>query len=375
MKIVYLIEWMYNSAGMERVTANKVNYWADYGHDVLLVTTDQQGRPDYYPLRPSVRRIDLAVNFEAYQGLPIARRVLAYLKKSSELKKKLRELLMKERPDVCVSLMLKSACVLYRIKDGSRKVIEHHFSHQYAQQFSDTFNRHGLNRFIYALSGRVEAHYIKKYEHFVVLTEEDKRLWGSRFKNICVIPNSLSFMPQSKAALQNKVVLAIGRLDYQKGFDLLLDVWNSLQPTPWQLHIYGDGPLKSDLENKIRTLHLQNVSLYPPTHEIQDVMLESSVFVLSSRFEGFPMALIEALACGLPAVSTDCPCGPGEIIRDGRDGYVVPLNDLKAFANRLKALMTDDVLRRQLGSAAACSVQRFSEAEVMLRWERLFGIS
>jgi len=175
--------------------------------------------------------------------------------------------------------------------------------------------------------------------------------------------------------LESKTVVAVGRYTYQKGFDMLLRAWRRVCDSidDWQLHIVGEGEMKESLQQQILDLSLEDrVELCPATSDIQSVYREASVLVLSSRYEGFGMVLLEAQTAGVPTVSFDCKCGPSDIVADGVTGYLVPANDIPALAEKLLVLMRDETLRKQIGRNAFADASRFSEKAVMQRWTDLF---
>ena len=206
------------------------------------------------------------------------------------------------------------------------------------------------------------------------MTEEDKSAWPE-LQNICVIPDPLSFSPTQYSLLTEKRIIAVGRYVYQKGFDLLLKAWAKIekQYSDWELVIFGDGnrvpyeQLMSDLGIDTTRCHLNG-----PTTDIQKEYINSSIFVLSSRFEGFGMVLIEAMACGLPVVSYACPCGPKDIIKDGEDGLLVDNGNVNALAETMSCLITDDVLRQSMSQAGRRNVRRFNIEQIAQYWKTVF---
>jgi glycosyltransferase involved in cell wall biosynthesis len=173
-----------------------------------------------------------------------------------------------------------------------------------------------------------------------------------------------------------QVVVAAGRLSTQKGFDLLLAAWEPVAAARpgWQLRIYGRGHLRDSLEATIAARGPgAAVSLMGVTHDIGSALAGGSVFVLSSRHEGFGMVLIEAMSKGLAVVSFDCPHGPADIIDDGRDGLLVPAGDVEALSAALLRVIDDEALRRRLGAAGVESAQRYDRTEITARWEDLLG--
>ena len=376
MNIVYIIEGMFNSAGTERVLANKASYFAKKGHQVTVITTDQKQRPYFYQLPKEVTCIDLDINFLDYQKYPVLLRVFSYFYKSFILRKRLSALLLKIKPDVVVSLLLRGADFLYKIPDGSAKIFEHHLTYDHVEFLSNADKRNKFSRFIYNFRNKLVQKKLSKYDIFVVLTDEDAEAWKKKLDNVIAISNSISFQTEKIADPKNKIVLAVGRLEYQKGFDTLLEIWTKVtnKNPEWQLHIYGDGQEKEKLQSIIQQKGLsENVRIYPPTKNIEQVLLSSSIYVMSSRFEGFPMVLLEAMECGLPCVSFACKCGPRDMILDGENGFLIENNDIDTFVEKLNRLMQDKELRTKQGISAKQNIQRFSEQNVMKKWEDLFS--
>lgn len=214
----------------------------------------------------------------------------------------------------------------------------------------------------------------KNYDKFVVLTNGNKNEWKS-LQNMEVIANPLSFYPKESSSTQNRKVIAVGKQSYQKGYDLLLEAWQEVVKKlhGWQLNIYGKFDESQQLEQKANELNIaKNVNFYPPEKNIQSKYLESSIYVMSSRFEGFGMVLIEAMACGVPCVSFDCPHGPADIINDGEDGFVVENGNIKALANKIILLIEDMELRKKMGANAKKNIKRYLPGNIVPQWDKLF---
>ena len=370
MKIIYCIAGTCHSGGMERVLANKANYLARHGYEVVIVTTDQQGLPPFFPLAEQIRCIDLGINYEENNGKSFANKLLHYPLKQYRHKKRLAAILKQEKPDITVSMFCNDAGFITRINDGSKKVLEIHFSKFKRLQY----NRKGLWRLADLWRSKQDEKTVRRFDKFVVLTEEDKGYWGN-LPNITVIPNANTFATPQTAALENKKVIAVGRYTHQKGFERLIEAWHILSPEfpDWRLDIIGDGEERDKLQHLIRFYHLEEqVTLASPTKSIDKVYLDASVLAMSSRYEGLPMVLIEAQAFGLPIVSFACKCGPKDIVADGETGFLVEENDIEGLARQLAKVMKDKNLRRQMGRKAKEASLRYAEDAVMAKWTVLF---
>lgn len=373
MKILYCTHSTYNPGGMERVLLNKVTYLSQLpGWEVSIVTTDQHHRPPFYPFPEKVRMTDLDINYSDDNDKGAWKKIFGYLRKRKEHKRKLTALLEKERPDIVVSLYPSESSFIPDIKDGSKKVLELHFCKFFRLQYG----RKGLLGWIDRLRTLQDERIVRRFDKFVVLTHEDKGYWGN-LPNIEVIPNAAMHVSESYSDVTNKRVIAVGRLDYQKGFDRLIEAWEWIQRTgewaDWRLDIFGQGEWKEMLQRMIEEKGLQHsVQIHRPTKQIGEEYVRSSLLVMSSHYEGFPMVMIESMACGLPVVSFDYKCGPKDIIQHGINGLLVPEGDIKALANAMMEVMTDETYRRMLSRNARKVVDTYSEEAVMAQWIRLF---
>ena len=312
-----------------------------------------------------VRFYDLDIDYAACRGKNIFWNKIRRIIYTKRHQRRLEEILLKEKPDITISMMTgREREWLYRLKDGSKKILECHFSYFSYQNVKGIINRYKIKRFL---------NKIKYYDRLVVLTEEDRKDWG-RKDNIVVIPNALTFYPKESADLSIPRVIAVGRLSAQKGFDRLIAIWAEIEPyfPDWKLTIIGSGELQDTLERQIGLLKLKSVEICPPRAEIIREYLGSSVYVLTSRHEGFPMVLHEAMACGLPVVAYTCKCGPRDIIQDRQDGFLIEEGDENEFVKRLSQLMADSSLRQKVGNEARRNIIRFALPSVMKKWENLF---
>lgn len=273
-------------------------------------------------------------------------------------------------PDIVISMFGNEASFLPKIHKKSRKILEIHFSKFFRLQYG----RRGLWRILDKYRTYSDERIVRKYDKFVCLTNEDKTYWKN-VTNIQVIPNFLKEYPSHIARLNNLQVIAVGRLSYQKGFERLIDIWKLVvqENSAWNLKIFGSGELYFQILDMIKEKGLEkNIEVLNPTSRIYDELLDSSIFVLTSRYEGLPMVLLEALSCGLPVVSFDCQCGPKDLISDGINGFLVENGNIEDFAKKIILLMENKELRKEMGKKARFTANQYSEEKIMNQWVELF---
>jgi len=370
MKIVYNILGTFNPAGMERVLSNKANYLANLGHDITIITSEQKKRKPFYTLDNRIKLIDLDLNY--YSNSNYNKLMLFFLRlyKSQEHKQKLKKILFDIKADIVISMFDHDAEFLYKIKDGSKKILETHF----AKIISFIAPRKGIYYFLDIYRAYMRTKLASKYDKFIVLTQEDKNAWGN-MPNIKVIPNANSFESSEHANLDSKVAIAVGRYEYQKGYDDLIKVWaivNKKHPD-WKLNIFGQGHLKDSLQNLISDLGLSGiVNLCSVVENIKDEYLRSSMLLMTSKFEGLPMVLLEAQVCGLPLISYAYKCGPRDIIKNNENGFIIDEGDREGMANKIIELIKNEDLRKNIGKKSAEFSKNFTKEKIMKSWIELF---
>jgi len=220
----------------------------------------------------------------------------------------------------------------------------------------------------------------RRLDALAVLTAEDERDYAALLDGaptrVVQIPNAAQPMPGGTADPGARAVIAAGRLNTQKGFDLLIDAWAVVAPQApgWDLRIFGSGSEHAALQERIERHGLGgSAALRGRTRALGEELAQASIFALSSRFEGFGMVIVEAMSKGLAVVSFDCPRGPAEIIAHDRDGLLVPNGDVPALAEALLALIGDEPRRRRLGAAALETAGRYEPAAIGRRWEALLA--
>lgn len=375
MKIVYCILDCSQPGGTERTLSVQANYFAGHGHEVHIVTTETPANAvPAYVFSDKIRFHNLAIGYRDVDGGLSPSKLLGRVRRGRTHRARLTALLMELRADVVVTMFGHEMSFLYKIKDGSKKISEFHFSRDYRDVESRSQGYSWAKRQFTLLKEWRKRRFIRHYDAFVILTRQDAAKWGA-LPNLHVIPNARTFTTDNPAQLENREVLAVGRYAYQKGFDLLLQAWAAVcrEVSGWTLRIVGDGELRDELQQMVARLGVgDSVILARQSSDVQSLYRRAAIYVMSSRYEGLPMVLLEAQAVGLPIVSFACPCGPSDVVTDGRDGFLVPAGDTDALAARLLTLMRDPALRQRMGAAAYADSARFSTEAVMGQWERLF---
>lgn len=371
LRLVYCTPALYMAGGVERVLTMKANHLAEvYGYDITIILTEGAGREPFYPLSPKVKVINLDIGFEELWHCGFFKKVFIYLRKQRHYRRALAATLLRLRPDITISLLRREINFLTGIKDGSRKVGELHVNRTNYRNFE---GGNAAQRLFSAWWMGILVTKLKRLDRFIVLTEEDKAAW-KELDNVMVIPNPLTIEVKSSAQPTARRLLAVGRYSYQKGFDLLLETWHRIEGEhpDWALAVYGFG----DREPYIRQaealgIDMSRCHLNPATRDIAAEYAASGIYVLSSRFEGFGLVLVEAMASGLPVVSFDCPAGPKDIITEG-SGLLVPSGDVAALAATLSSLMGDEAQRKALSVAARKRASHFDISSIGAKWHSLF---
>jgi glycosyltransferase involved in cell wall biosynthesis len=364
MKLVFYTHAL-TTGGVERVAATLASYWAELGWQITIIT-DQPTSEDFYPLPHSVRRLVLTDNQPS-------RNQLEGLIRNIGRVRALRKQLKTEAPDVAIAMMPGQNCILALARLGLPLLaVGSEHVHPPFAGLSSTWKL--IRKVCYRFLDAVTA-----------LTEPSRELilQNTRAARVSVIPNPVTIPMDSgeprldpeQLSSSSHLVLAAGRLSSEKGFDLLIQAFVQIksQFPDWNLVILGDGNQRNELEQQIRRSGSSERILLPGTAgNIGAWYQAADLFVLSSHFEGFGNTLMEALAHGTPAVSTDCEAGPRYIIRHEQDGVLIPVNDAEALAAALARLMADDSLRGEFASRASECADRFSTARVAALWEALF---
>lgn len=379
MRILYCIPHLYNSGGMERVLTQKVNWLAAHtDYTITIVTTEPTptGMSDiYFPLDKRVKVVALNVDFNADYHKCLFPKWLGHTRRMRLYRQKLTDYILREKIDLCISLCGKEIAFLNQLP--CRTIAESHFAKEQRTQLLMA-NHSG---WFWALLGRVRTwqlvQAVKPLERLVVLTDADKAAWEKAgCTNVTVIPNPCILDNCQLLTIHSqfpKTVLAVGRLHEQKGFDLLLQAWKPIEKTysDWSLRIVGEGPKRAELEAQIESQGLKRVVLAGATNNVLDEYEAASIFVLSSRYEGLPLALIEAMWSGLPCIAFDCPQGPAELLAENR-GWLVPDGDIAELTAQIAyALSHPEEALKCAQKAQIFAQTTYSEAAIMPQWVQL----
>lgn len=354
MKILYITNGICGSGGLERVLSIKASLLAEeYGHHVHLLSLNEEGKISFFNFSNKVIRHSISVAGHPFHYLK------SYVK---GIKQSVQEI----NPDI-ISICddgLKGF-FLPQVIGRKRPII-------YERHVSKLIENQNGNRLLLNAKYKLMDLLARNFDRFVVLTEGNRKEWP--LNNVVVIPNPLPFFPAAGSDLTSNRIIAVGKQSYQKAYDLLLESWSLIDNKDnWELHIYGKKDSSLGLEEQAMRLGVnKSVFFHNPTVHIAECYEKSSIFVLSSRFEGFGMVIIEAMAYGLPVLSFDCPYGPGDIIDNNCSGYLIPVGNTVVFAEKIKDLMKSTNLRNQLGSHGRILAGRYRGEKIGKMWDSMF---
>ena len=377
MKILYIINKMKDLAGIERILSCKMNYLSENtDHSIFLATYEQQDSPLSFQLHSNIIYIPMDSPIPQRSKFSFVRWLIAYFYTRILFQRQFNNLLNSIHPDIVISTVysyeILDLIINVSHKKGIKTILESHVK-------GDTISlaKYQYNRILFKLFTMWDHRIMKSLKNcncIVSLTKEDASYWDIYTKNVKIIPNILTISPKRVNNYSNKRVIAAGRFSHQKGFDLLLEAWHLINKkhTDWNLYIFGNGD-RLPYQTIVNQYKMNfNVHLLPATDDIVEEYSKSSIFVMSSRFEGFGLVLAEAMSCGLPCISFDCPYGPRDIITDREDGILVENGNVELLAQQLELLMSKPSLRQNMGLKAAKNIARYKPESIMNQWESLF---
>lgn len=373
-KIVYVVGGMLSPTGMGTILSRKINWLADNtNYELYMILTERPDIPWCYEINPKVKWVNFNINFDELDTMPLYKKILHYWIKQRKYKKVFTKYLMRIRPDITVSALRREINFINDIHDGSKKIGEIHFDRTYYRDFHSTYLPHFVNTFIKRQWIYLLIKNLKRLDSFVVLTHEDFDHWPE-LDNKIVIPNSIPEYHGRPAQLSTEAAIAVGRYTWQKGFDLLIEAWELVAKKypNWILNIYGSGD-STDFLNIIKSKGLsRQIKCHPATPDIFNKYVESAFFILSSRYEGLPLVLLEAMSVGLPAVSFKCPCGPSDIISNYKDGLLVDNGNIRELANSIIYMIENKEKRQEFGLSSYKKAQQYYPNQIMKQWINLF---
>lgn len=376
MKILYVFSGIDQAGGVQKIQIDKANYFAaKKGFKVAILTTFcKAGAAPYFHVSREVS-IFTASQLDCDKSgarSQIPHRLLAAYKFRRAAKMAINNF----QPDIIIQAGGYETLFMIGLYGKSKFICEFHFSYgseKFAPQrgvFQMALRKlltHALN----LIRTRADV--------FTVLTNEDLHSWkasGLKFRRITYIPNPAPTIPaKGEECEREKTIIAVGRLDFQKCFHDLIEIWaiTEKEAPDWRLEIYGDGPEKNELIQKASSLGLARITFRGKTTKILEKMQQCKIFVMTSAFEGFPLAMLEAMACGLPCITFDFKCGPRDIIKNGINGFIVENRSHLEFAKKILELTRDEPLAKTLSTQAEISAKSFSTEVIMAMWENLYN--
>lgn len=377
-KITYIVSSLAQKGGVERIISEKMNYFSDrLGYDVYVVTCFQitKSQKNTFTLSDNVKQINLQFPLHKQYNYNYPKRLWVKWRLNKQFKNLLQQVVQQINPDILITLSYFYADFICSIPCHAVKIVESHEPRTYTLSTREYDLKYSLIKWCYQNLYRIL--YLRRVERYadviVTLTKGDAKLW-QRANRIEVIPNFTTMNIIEHCNIHEKRVIAVGRLSWQKGFDRLIKAWiivNKKHPD-WQLSIFGSGPMEIELRNQIHQERLQNANIYPFTNTISKEYLNSSIYALSSNYEGLPLVLIEAMLHGLPCVAFDCPFGTSDVIIDNQCGFIVNNGDIESFAIRLCQLIESEELRKKFSINALERSKSYDVDKVMALWDSLF---
>ncbi|MFV0588589.1 glycosyltransferase family 4 protein [Bacteroides reticulotermitis] len=378
MTIIYLYRSLAVYGGIERIFIDKINYLAEnLGYKIYIVTWEQGTHPIIHPLSPKATHIDLGILFYKEYTYTFIKRMWAHRQMEKLFFKKIQDLVSDTQADIVIgaSCEFPTMVGMNLLGNSVRTILESHSMRKSIEKDIEGV-KNPFTRLAFRWKNKQLHRLVQQMSAFVTLTRNDARDW-SEITDAIVIPNLLHYYPPELTinTSTHKRVISAGRLTEQKGYDLLLATWSIVhqQHPDWTLEIYGDGEDREMLSKQIEEKSLQTaVYLHHATPDIYDKYKQSDFYVMSSRWEGFGLVLAEAMSCGIPCVSFDCPHGPSDIIKNGEDGLLVENGNVEQLAKNIGYLIEHEDIRMEMGRKARENVKRYLPENVMPQWQKLF---
>ncbi|WP_166966447.1 glycosyltransferase family 4 protein [Yeosuana marina] len=371
MKLIYITEQLYLHGGAEKTLTQKLNYWADtYNYEVLLITSEQKNNKPCYPLSEKVNHIDLNINYAAGSYFSWKN-----LNKISTHYKLLKNEIEKFNPDAIFLISLSWVRFILPIIGKNYKIYN-----EYHTSYFGFYMGYKKSSFLGKIKFKLKQFFIERVENYYtnIIFLNESELKHYKRKNGVVISNFFDPIDNELEVTKKNQIISLGRLSFQKGYDMLIDAWAKIDSkiTDWTLLIYGNGDDKTQLLNLISSYNFKNtVEIRDAISNVNPILAESKFYVMSSRFETFPMVLLEALSHGLPVVSFDCPTGPRSIVKEHEDGVLIKPNDISELADKILSLIKNEKLVKEMSNKAKENIYRFNPKIVMKRFDDLITLN
>lgn len=375
MKIIYIIDTLASKGGAERIITNKMDYMASFwGYEISIITCYQNSNtPNAYILSEKINQIYLDIPFYSQYKYKYPYRLYVKNNINKRFIKRLSETISELDPDIIIGVGYFNADIICKIKCRAKKIIEVHEPRPFT--LADPGLKRSLLSKVYMKIYR--QRYFRSVEKeadvVVTLTKGDAQEW-KKAKRIATIPNFTVMKSNNSYNENHKRIIAVGRLEWVKGYDRLLKIWElvSQKHKDWILDIFGSGSLEETLNLNIKALKLKNIKIHQFKSNIEDEYSNCSILLSTSYYEGFSLALIEAMQFGIPCIAFDCPFGPRDVIDDEKNGFVIKDGDIINFAKRLDMLIENPQLRKEFSNAAKLKVKQYDINIVMQKWKELF---
>jgi glycosyltransferase involved in cell wall biosynthesis len=348
MKLLYIVPKTKNAGGVARVLSIKANYFVEkFGYEVHLLSQNENDELPFYEFNSKVVFHKMILKGNAFQFL-------------KSYKKQINQKINEIKPDVILVADngLKAFVFPFIAKTKMPIVFECHGSKFIEEKFQkgDFFSK-----LLLKIKYQFKDFGARRFAKIVALSDENLKEW--KVSNGIVIPNPSWIKTENSSTLKNKKVIVVARNSYEKGLDRLVLIWEEIHKKypDWTLEIYTDERESLDKKEGMNCFHF--------VKNIEEKYLESSIYMMTSRSEGFPMVLIEAMSCGLPCIAFDCPIGPRAIITNAENGFLIPENDFEMYIERLSFLIENEEVRLKFGRDAKETANQFSVDKIMEKWK------
>lgn len=370
-KLLFVILSMEGSGGLERILSSRVNYLMEhFNYDLTIVTTNLNGViQSFYPLHEKVKIFNIPINFAK---VSIIDKLKVLLPNNYKKERPLVEFINKEEFDICTSFGSETFLYKGTYYQNFIKIKEHRFTYQRMLRLENKFSLKNIwRKILFRKSISVQ----RQMDYIISLTEEDAVFWRKYIKRVLVFPNFIDQEKMKQANLDNKTVIAVGRLEYQKDFRSLIHAFSlvSKEISDWKLYIFGDGSLRDHLQKQIQDLKMEDqIFLKPAVKKIFDQYSASSIYVHTAHYEGFPNTMLEATGHGLPLVAFESVGGVKVLVQNNENGFLILNRDNQILANKMILLIKDEKIRKEMGEKSFLISKDYSVETIMEKWHQFY---